>query len=401
MPQTASVQHPFSGRRLALFYPLPDLATNPCLVAGLTALRREGMCIDLLTARNDLYPGHGGLGDERPFPFAWPLWVGTIQQTLRRWRQCLAGGKTRRRLARHAYDLVIAVNPDGLVRAAAYRRQRPGPLVYFSFELLFRDELPNRTFRRLKTLETAASQAADLVVIQDPKRMQLLAAENHLAPERFALLPVAPSALPRAARSEALRRRLGVAAHQTLVLHAGSFSAFTYADELLQDVSRWPPDAVLVVHGRKHPGPQDIHLRRLQRLKAANVVYSGQPMAAEDYETLIASADIGLALYKPNPRSPYEQRNIAEIGLSSGKFAFSMKYGLPVVSIRQPTYRALLADYPFGLDLDAIDELPAAIGALQNDLERHRAAARRLFDDRLAFERNWPAVRARLAELLT
>ena len=104
------------------------------------------------------------------------------------------------------------------------------------------------------------------------------------------------------------------------------------------------------------------------------MILSTEPLPPEEYESMVASADLGLVLYKTIPGSLFRQKNIECIGLSSGKFSHYTKHGLPVISIGQQTYADLLFDYEFGENLSSFDEMP---GALSSDPVEARVALRR------------------------
>ena len=399
LPQQA--RNSFNQRRIALFNPRPKLAENPSLVCLLKAFARSGACVDVLMPVSDRFPSvDDGLATRYPFPHRFSLWRGGVRTTLRSWWERVQQIQVDRMFAAGAYDLILGVDSAGLIKGYEYAKRLNVPLVYLSFEIFFRDELSSRAEIEEKERECIASQFADLVIIQDKWRAQLLATENRLSPDKFEYLPVSPEGSQRVRKSDYLRRRFNLSERQTLVLHSGSFVEWTYADELLENVATWPEDFVLVVHTKYKPGRTDRHIQAVQQAKLSNVVLSTEPLPVDEYEQLVASADIGLALYKPVPPSRSSQKNIQTIGLSSGKFSFYMKYGLPVISVGQQTYAQLLVDYAFGENLDSFSEMPAALNRVRSNYAHHRVEAQRLFSEKLDFDIHWPRLSARLLEVL-
>jgi hypothetical protein len=130
------------------------------------------------------------------------------------------------------------------------------------------------------------------------------------------------------------------------------------------------------------------------------VIFSSEPLSAGEYGEMLASADIGLSLYKSVPGSRYTQKNVQTIGLSSGKFAFYMKYGLPVVSSRQPMYAQLVKEYRFGEDIGTVSELPSALSRVKLHSSHHRSEAVRLFSEKLDFRMHWPRLAERLLQVM-
>ena len=131
-----------------------------------------------------------------------------------------------------------------------------------------------------------------------------------------------------------------------------------------------------------------------------NVILSTEPLPPEEYESMVASADLGLVLYKTIPGSLFRQKNIECIGLSSGKFSHYAKHGLPVVSIGQQTYADLLREYEFGENLSSFDEMPEALSRILARRDWHSAEAKRLFAERLDFDAHWPTIASRLQEVI-
>lgn len=394
----------FRGRRVLLLTPNPDLTTNPTLVCLLTGLLQCGAEADVL-----LPDPRQAWGGDYTFPPA----QGELARCTFGPPELLAaepalappGDGLARRLADGAYDLVFGVDPEGAIRAQGFARRHGLPFIYVSFEVFFWDELNTEEKVAHKQDECAASHAAAFVIVQDHWRGALFAAQNGLAEARLEYLPVAPCSFPPVARGDELRRRYDIPPDKTLVLHSGSFDAWTYAAELLASAPYWPEEFVLVVHTRYRPDPQEEYALLLQGAQSDRVIVDLDPLPAEDYERLVASADIGLVLYKSivdeeRWETHYLQKNLQVIGLSSGKFSQYLKCGLPVVSVAQDAYDELLTEYGFGENVPTLEDIPAALERVRANLDYHRAEAQRLFEERLAFEVHWPRLAQRLMEVM-
>ena len=61
--------------------------------------------------------------------------------------------------------------------------------------------------------------------------------------------PLTPAKLGRALDRDYLRRRLGIAPGQKILLHSGGITDVYRSLELAESVRRWPPDWTLVIHG--------------------------------------------------------------------------------------------------------------------------------------------------------
>ncbi|MFB0564470.1 MAG: hypothetical protein ACETWK_02175 [Candidatus Aminicenantaceae bacterium] len=394
----------YKQRRIAVFEPRPKLMTNPSLVSLIEAFTQNGAQVDVMMPVSASYPSiDSRLATRYPFPKQFSLWRGGIRETLRGWldlREKFKQNQIDSMFTAGAYDLIIGVDSEGLIKGYEYAKRYKLPLVYLSFEIIFRDELRSRWEIEKKEEESIASQFADLIIIQDKWRAELLTTENRISPERIEYLPVSPRSSKRTPQSNHLRKRFNISERETIVLHSGTFAEFTCASELLDSVSVWPEGFVLIIHTRYKPRKFDGHIRAIGKAMLSNVFLSTDPLAPEEYEKLVASADIGLVLYKQVPPSPYEQKNIQTMGLSSGKFSYYMKYGLPVISIKQDTYAQLLNDYKFGENIDSFEEMPKALKLIQTNYAYYSAEAKRLFSEKLSFDIHWPRLSARLLEVM-
>lgn len=378
------------GARIALVSPGPDISTNPTLVSLARRLADDGFAVDVYRPSD---PGFPPLRIDSPrlrlldYPFGWsPV-------TLPRRAAFLA------RLRSGDPQVILAVNPHGVAQVAPLARWTGTPLVYLSFEIFLWQELPRRHgWRRLKRREVAASRRADLVIVQDPARAAMLAAENGLDPATMMLVPVAPASTPQGPRGRLARDRFGIPDGRVVVLHSGSFEEWNDASALLRSLDAWPTDHVLLVHSRTLPGPEQ--RKRMTANAARNVIFSTEPMGEEEYDALVRSCDVGLVSYRATYASPYHGQNIATIGLSSGKFAHYMRAGLPTVTVRMRHLEDLRKRYPFGVDVDSAAGIPDALRSMAGRRAELGREARRLFDEVLCFDQHYPELRRRLVDLM-
>jgi hypothetical protein len=392
------------GRRIAIFEPYADFATNPTLVGLCRALTSAGARVDVLMPPNDRFPSGEGLAEQHRFPYRTPLWRGSARKSVRGWGRGLRELPFRHGInemfARGSFDLIIGVDSDGIVEGGRFAERYRVPLAYLSFEIFFWDELNSPYEKRRKTRECEASRAADLVIIQDAHRAQLLASENDLELSRFVHLPVSPTGGHPVGDTDFLRKRYDIPEEATIVLHSGGFGDETYGEELLRSTATWPPGFVLVIHTKYRPSRGDKYVDLIRATDRSNVILSGEPLSPDEYETMVASADLGLVLYKTIPGSIFRQKNIQCIGLASGKFSHYAKQGLPIISIGQPTYADLLQEYDFGANVSSFDEMPGALSRIRSRHDWHAAEARRLFAEKLDFDAHWPVVASRLASVM-
>ena len=157
---SSQVCNSFNQKRIAMFEPHPDLATNPSLVCLLEAFTRGGARLDVLMPDGDRFPQVKALATRYPFPRRFSLWRGGVRSTLRGWLSWLEhirDMEAERAFAAGAYDLILGINSAGIIRGYEYAKRYDVPLVYLSFEIFFRDELSLQAEIKEKERECIAS----------------------------------------------------------------------------------------------------------------------------------------------------------------------------------------------------------------------------------------------------
>lgn len=380
--------------KIAIFEPNPDFSTNPTLQCLVQALHREGAQIDVYMPN----PGNFTVpefGCTNYYPFPKQLYILTlnIRANLGNIKSFWQSRNLLRFITTRNYDLFIGVDAAGLITAHSFSKQLNIPFIYASFEITFRDELVMTLDIKEKQKEIIASREAAKIIIQDHNRAELLAKENGLDGDKFIYMPVAPSGTDTAEKTNYAREKFGIPSTETIVIHSGSFGEWTHADELIESARTWPDDFVLLIHNRSGP-LADKYLQKIRRMNLPNVVLSTEFLSITEYELMLRSVDIGLVLIK-SMDGKHTQKNIMNIGLSSGKFSFYMKYGLPVISItHQSNYRELLKLYKFGIAIPNFEEMPYALCEVRKNLDFFGSEAQRLFREKLDFDLYWPHLRS-------
>jgi hypothetical protein len=304
---------------------------------------------------------------------------------------------SRARARPSSYDLMIGVDPDGLAMAAEMGGR--AALGYYSLELLLSDEIATPAERRLKEQERALSRRAALVIVQDPDRAALLVADNALDPARVLLVPNAPMGPARRRPARAWHERFGLAPDSRVVLHAGSLGDWTGIEGLVASVPTWPAPWVLVVHTR-YDGETSAYIEGLAaRSDRQRVFFSLKPVERLAYDGLVDSADVGLAFYVPTGESAFTRQNVQTIGLSSGKLAYFLRAGLPVIVNRAASIGSLIDEAGCGIAVDDAARVGSALEHIAASYDEYSRAALCVFDERLDFRRAFEPVVTRVESL--
>jgi glycosyltransferase involved in cell wall biosynthesis len=292
---------------------------------------------------------------------------------------------------------VIGVDPDGL--ALADSMAHGAPLGYYSLELLLSYELSTPDDERLKAQERELSQRAAFVVIQDEDRGRLLAQDNDLPWERVVLVPNAPHGPARRRPTRVWHERFSLPPQARVVLHAGSLGDWTGIEAIVDSVADWPAEWVLVIHTRYDAESSDYVDDLRRRADPRRVWFSLRPVPRQEYDALIDAADVGVALYVATGASSFTGLNIQTIGLSSGKLAYYLRAGLPVIVNRAASVADVVESSACGVSVEDASGIGAALTQLDADYDRFSANARAYFDEQLDFRRAFVRVVERVDAL--
>ncbi len=384
-----------ASKRLLLVYPSGNLEVNPTLTHLLGMLRDRGCQIDVLMEDPGDFARPTGYGDGVRMQIvprghlSLPE-LGYQRLPLRIARQALRRGLRQYRPwddlaffrpAVRRYDAVLGVDPGGIAAAGVLNETADRPLVYLSFEILFRDEVASDSEAVVRAAEGRAVARVELALLQDEERAAVFAREHSFPEDRIAVAPVAPP--PQLVRRGSfLRDRLAIPEGKRLVLYVGQVSAWTGRDDFADMVGSWPEDYCLVVHSSSRiSGRVSPDLRAL--IAAGRVFLSAEPIPRGQLTELVASAHFGLAPYKATGDCWETGLNVHHLGLASGKVSYYALCGLPILARSLPVYHREFAKY----DCGRVYRSPLETGALLQDLERdyarHSQEASRFYRERL------------------
>lgn len=405
--------------RLAVVYPHPNLDTIPSLVATIEALARAGHHVTVFTltgtehtparfaasdriqvdtlgrdASADLDRATAGVrGLVKRSGWLRRVARGPLMRSYRALGLSLSHGSRLAARARGAmapgarpvFDYAIGVDPDGLALAARIAPQ--ATLVYFSLELLLSYEITSATDVALKNQERRLSRQAAFVIIQDAERARLLADDNGLRPDQIVLVPNAPPGPARRQPGRYWHDRFALASEKRVVLHSGSLGDWTGIEQIVASASAWPASWVLVVHTRYDAEASDYVDRLRRAADPQRVLFSLRPVPRQQYDALIDGADIGLAFYVPSATSSLTQRNVGTIGLSSGKLAYYVRSGLPVIVNRATALGDVLEGAGCGVAVPRAEDIGAALEWIGPRYAAYSDAACAFFNEHLDVDR--------------
>lgn len=266
---------------------------------------------------------------------------------------------------RPPFDLVIALDPPSLFLAHQLYRTELDRVVEYSLEISdeshgdFQARRAERAFRRF---ERAVLPKLRALLIQDRFRAEVLLRR---VPGRAAVKTIYfPVALSGPGRKPAPGpRRQGEA---TMIFFGGVWST-AFLRELQAIASRLRPGQRLMIRGGRGTvgaGPA----------AHGSLDLSTEPIPFDRVNDVIATADVGLALY------PNNEANSRCSAFASEKVARYLQCGLPFIAFQNEDYDYLRAESGCCELVAQYSEVPVAMNRIMDDYESYQRGAATAFD---------------------
>ncbi len=380
-----------SSASIAFVHHRGEFDTVPSLMGAVRLLVRDGNTVDLIYVSDPAFDAPSfDVGEVRlvvlPSLRRFPL-PASIRRIFEALLLLMA---TIWQSAKRGYSWLVGVDPVGLIISGTVATIFRAQFFYFNLEILFASELTSFYIRIIKVLERYFNRRSAFSVIQDQSRAEMLARENQIPLDTILLLPNSPAGEARPRRSLYLRNKLGIADDQSLILHVGTLSKWTCTPELISASRRWPDQLALVLHSRQRGDELSFDWADHPWVKV-----SEGPVPSQVLPELIASADVGLVLYRRDDHFMHGD-NIEYVGLSSGKMAEYLRCGVPVVVTAFPGLCEIVEQYRCGICVDGVDDLAGAIRGILADRAQYSQGAIRCFNEVFRFEHKFEAVLMRL-----
>ncbi|MGX5726588.1 hypothetical protein ACWKWZ_16260 [Metapseudomonas otitidis] len=254
---------------------------------------------------------------------------------------------------------IVGVDHCGIIQAeflSSLFRKRLG---FFSFEIMFADELGARK----KEMEVAACRSVSFCVVQDHVREKLLALQNNINFPSV-LVPIGNAGLP-TPQGWRVRDKLGIPMDKKVAIIIGSLADWTCADDIIRAFcvssdSTW----CLIVHGR-FDGESAAFLNGFSNSK---IFMSTEPMDFNAMASLFDGVDVGLAFYKSVPGNPFLGKNIEYIGLASGKISNYLRHGVPVITNLRGEIGDLILRYNAGFVVPGATDIFLGLSCLEQSM---------------------------------
>lgn len=350
-----------------------------CLVNAVVALRSAGYEVDLIEWQDGRTPSHE-FGDRGVSTYFYRRYArgGVLNGLLGRLgfiSLAMKAGREKR------YRCLVGVDPEGLIVASLVGLVYRVPIIYYSLELHLSGGRKTIRSRLRKLLERLCNQHSAWTIIQDWDRATCLMKENRIVPDRFLVVPNTPMGEPKVGRRDWWHKRFGLQPLTKVILYAGGIADWALALEITRATSNWPEDWVLVLHGYGNPQ----YLSQVEAVATlGRALVSCEMVPYGQLDDLIASADVGIALYKNLGENFYHA--------ASGKVAHYLRCGVPVVAQDFPNLRNLLHGSGSGICVGEPEDVRSAVEAILQDWQEYSGNAHRCYVEELESSRHFNQV---------
>ena len=387
-----------SRMKIVLLMPRGDYESTPCVKSLAEELAVNGIEVNVLTIRNEAFPVpeveerknkvsiiYCPLIRQRSFWENVPLITGVFSL----WAFY--------HLIITKYDYAIFNGVRALYMSGLFGLISKTKIVYNSLELYISHEITSPLKKIFKRLESFLNRRVDLSIIQDAQRASILVSENGINRDSVLLFPNSTrgSAIGRSAKARLdLLVKYSLPEESKIIIYSGSFFApWGMVDELLRSVESWPRDWYLLLHSRTKSNDVKMICEDLSLDISENLILSNEPLTNKEYEHLVQGCDVGLALYDGSVSD-----NIKYVGLSSGKLAQYLKYGLPILVNELPMWKDIISDYKCGETILADMKMHQALNKIFADYESYQKGAVRVFDSTFSLKNYTPMILEALCE---
>ena len=291
------------------------------------------------------------------------------------------------------YNLLIGIEPLGLVSSYIISLLRNTPLVYYNMELFQRSNCKTREDHLLKFLEIEASNKCIFSVLPDKNRTRVFLKENNVSENKIRYLPVSTGGEPIYEKSNYFRKKFNIPDWKKILIYAGNLVSWAMCEELVEAGSLLPEEYVIVFHFWRERVERSQFLIKLKQKAASNIYFSLQPLPRDQFIQAISSADAGLMFYKPI------DENFTETGSSSNKLATYLKAGLPVIASNFKSIREIFDRYKCGECATSPYEMKPAIDIIFSNYSKYKKGALKAFNDHYNFERNFSPLLSEISSI--
>lgn len=259
---------------------------------------------------------------------------------------------------RKNYMFCIGFDPEGLIRAASFATLWGIPYLYHSLEFY-------ESANFIKRLELYCASKALLILTQDEQRKAQLTQLLRVEEEKILISTNSPIGDCLLTKDRYFHKKFSIPANKKIVLFTGSIIEECYPMELVESVSNWPDEFVLVLHGWVPNIAFAKSLNNRIKEQKGRVFLSTDILPADKKYIIFQSVDIGVVLFKP------VNLNLTYAAGSAGKLYDFMRCGVPIIGNDIPGMKMLISNNRIGEVIDQISSINLALSKIMMDYSEY------------------------------
>jgi glycosyltransferase involved in cell wall biosynthesis len=274
------------------------------------------------------------------------------------------------------YSAVIGAGRYGMI--ASYYTSKLFGKKFIAFCIEF-PQIITETHTKLtlgEKLENHFIKNADYVITHDEFHLNFLVDHLNVEKSKILTLPNGTIGEAKHIQSTFLQKRLKLSDDDILILHSGGVGPWFLCKELASSTDKWPDNWKLVFHA-SHNIKNDFYAQEIMaEANKKNILFSLEPVKTDELDILVASANIGIALY-----SLKELGYRAEfMGLASGKIGNYLKCGVPVITSNINSLK-YIENYNCGVCVESATDIQEAIEKISINYDAFSENAIRCYND--------------------
>ncbi len=287
-------------------------------------------------------------------------------------------------IEKNQYDIIMAVEAFSLIAIAEVCKNNSDvEIIYFDMELLDwaevnllyvdKTELKKRQHRIL-------NDRVNRVVITSFNRADIFSQINNFPRERVFVLPVVPRKRQHNTRSDYFRKKYNIGDDKYIVVYSGNFMPWAQCLEIIESMTTWPCNAVLVMHTWNRSAMESDYFKKMQDAsKGFPTYFSADYLLYTELGQALTSADIGLMFYESI------DDNFTEICFSSNKMGEYLASGLPVICSPFPSLKEFIEKNEIGAAV-SISEIGEAINKIIEDKTYYDKKVKECYNKHFIFD---------------
>lgn len=271
--------------------------------------------------------------------------------------------KSKEIIGTSSYYCYIGIEKKGLIWAGMLSEIFHCPLIYFNLELYIEDNPALYTYYHVLAAERKYHKLSIATIIQDEPRANALLKSNGVEQTNVLYFPVSAKGKTVQEKSKFLQNKLYIEDNKKIILHFGAIDKNRCLPGLVRIAKDLDDGVVLVIHGH---GPEK-YIDFLQSIADKDkVIFSLNFIPEEEIESLISSADIGIALYKTT------NANDRLVTFSSSKVAYYTQCGVPMIAFDTESSRELTSSYRCAELINDFNEIPLKARKILENYDSYR-----------------------------